>query len=232
MPYQRGSGFVGLQQYLNANPEAAANMGNQLASQVEQQGQAAQSAIDAQAAQARQQAAAGTPSGNLYGLDTAEIEALRGMPPTYTGPESMGNVDALNKQAGEAQQTARLAGTDAGRAVLLQRGQGAGQPYGVGARSLDAFLAGRGAGARLSQAASRFGELQKYLGTAQQGVADAVTGAKAQTEQVRGQIAALPAPQYAPSAPPRPPPSDPRAQGVPDVEEENRKLIRMRGGRG
>lgn len=187
MPYQRGSGFVGLQQYLGANQEQAQRMGNNLAQQVEQQGQAAQGAIDAQRQQAQQQIAAGTPqyvAPDYSGMsrDEAWDAQHARAAPTYTGPKDMGNVDALNTQALEAQQQAQLAGTDAGRAVLLQ--QGAQGPYGLGARTLDAFLAGRGAGARLNAAASRFGDLQKYLGTAQQGVADAATAAQQQAQQV------------------------------------------------
>lgn len=227
--YQRGSGFVGLRDYLNANPEAGQRMGNELATQVEQQGAAAQGAIDTQRGLIEQQIAAGTPTLNTYGLDTGEVEALRSMPPAYTGPQDMGNVDALNAQALQAQQAAQLGGTDAGRSVLMQR-SGTAAPT-VGGRSLDAALAGRGAGNRLAAATSRFGELQKYLSGAQQQVGAKVQGAKEQTARVREQIAAMPAPQFAPSAPPPPAREDPRVKNARDINARNR-LVQRHGGRG
>jgi hypothetical protein len=98
----------------------------------------------------------------------------------------MGNVDALGTQAVEAQTAARLAGTDAGRAVLMQR-SGSAAPT-VGGRTLDAALAGRGAGNRLAAASSRFGELQKYLSNAQQSITDKAAAAGAQAAQVQQQI--------------------------------------------
>lgn len=197
MPYQRGSGFVGLQQYLGANQEQAQRMGNNLAQSVEQQGQAAQGAIDAQRQQAEQQIAAGTPqyaAPDYTGMSRDEAwdaqAARRANPPGYSGPKDMGNVDALSTQAQAAQQQAQLAGSEAGRAVLLQ--QQAQGPYGLGARTLDAFLAGRGAGGRLDAASSRFGALQKYLGTAQQGVADAATAAQGRAAGVQARMRAEP----------------------------------------
>lgn len=197
--YQRGSGFVGLRDYLQANPEAGQRMGDQLAAQVEGQGQAAQGAIDTQRGLVEQQIAAGTPqyaAPDYAGMSKEEAwdaQALRrATPAPYTGPKDMGNVDALNTQALQAQTAAQLAGTDAGRAVLMQRA-GTAAPT-VGGRSLDAALAGRGAGNRLAAASSRFGALQKYLSGAQQGVADKATAAGAQAAQVQQQIQAEPRP--------------------------------------
>ena len=231
MPYQRGSGFVGLQQYLNANQEAGQRMGDELASQVEQQGAAAQGAIDAQRALTEQQIAAGVPQFNPYGLEPDEIVAAQANAAKgYAGPQDMGNVDAIATQAQEAQQAAKLAGTEAGRSVLMQRAGNAAPT--VGGRSLDAALASRGAGNRLAAASSRFGDLQKYLTTAQAGVAESVKGAQEQTKKVQGQYAALPTPQYAPPAAPTAPRVDPRVSGNQQVTEDNKRLIRMRGGRG
>lgn len=231
MPYQRGSGFVGLQDYLGANREAAAQMGNSLASEVERQGQAAMGAIDQQAAATQQQISAGTPEFNTFGLEPDEEALLRArVAQGYTGPQDMGNVDAVSAQARKASETAELAGTDTGRAVLLQRG--ATGPYNLGARTLDAFLAGRGAGARLDAARGKFGELQKYLGTAQGNVANAVNEAKARTLGMQQQAAAS-TPQYAqPGAPPPAPPAHPRVKNARDIEEERRRQIIARGGKG
>jgi hypothetical protein len=204
MPYQRGSGFVGLQQYLGANQQAGQQLGNQLATQVEQQGMAAQGAIDAQRAAMEKQIAEGTPGFNTYGLEPDEVAAMRErVQQGYTGPTSMSNsnADTLSRQAIDAQSLARMGGSDAGRAVLLQRGQQTAAPYNLGARSLDAALAGRGGGQRLAQAASRFGELQKYLGTAQQGVADSVKAAQERTRATQAQVAATPLPSYGPAQP-------------------------------
>lgn len=206
MPYQRGSGFVGLQQYLGANQEAAQRMGNQIAQGVEQQGQASQNAIDAQRQQAQQQIAAGTPqyeAPNYEGMSQDEAwgaqAARRSTPITYTGPQDMGNVDALATQAQAAQQQAQLAGTEAGRAVLLSQ-QNPGQ-YGLGARTLDSFLVGRGAGARLDNASSRFGDLQRYLSGAQQQVASAAQAGQQQAGDVAARIKAEP--RVSMPAPPR-----------------------------
>lgn len=223
MPYQRGSGFIGLQQYLNANQEAAKRMGEGLASSVEQQGQAAQSAIDTQQQQDEQAIAAGTPQytpiPDYTGMRTDDAWAAqvqRGNTPTeYTGPQEMGNMDALGKQALEAQQQAQLAGTEAGRAVLLQ--QQAKGPYGLGARTLDAFLAGRGAGGRLQAAASRFGDLQRYLSGAQESVAGKVAGAEQTAANVGAQYRAEPkVPRPAPvGGGMRPPADDPLNPNAP-----------------
>jgi hypothetical protein len=223
MPYQRGSGFVGLRDYLNANPEAGQRMGEAIASQVEQQGQAAQSAIDAQAGLIQQQIAAGTPqyaAPDYSGMSRDEAwdaQALhRSTPVAYTGPKDMGNVDALGTQAVEAQTAAQLAGTDAGRAVLMQRSGNAAPT--VGGRSLDAALAGRGAGNRLAAASNRFGELQKYLSNAQQGITDKAAAAGAQAAQVQQQIR---------NEPRVPMPSAPRGVGRMDPTNDLRPIERL-----
>jgi len=188
MAYQRGTGFVGLQQYLGANEEQAKKMGQGITDQVNTEGQAAQGAIDTASQAVEAQAAAGTPTyeplpdaQNLPG--TADLYNYGKMQQaTYKGPKALGDVadtTALTKQAAGAQQTAQLAGTDAGRATMLAKSaQGS---YGLGARSLDAYLAGRGGGQALEQATSKYAKLQDYLGTAEKtatargerGVADA-----------------------------------------------------------
>lgn len=193
MAYQRGTGFVGLQSYLGANEEQGRKMGQGLIGQVNAEGQAAQGAIDQGVKTFNDAAAAGTPtygglpdSQNLPG--TAELY-LQGKVAgsTYTGPKTLGNTDALSKGAAGAAQTAGLASTDAGRATLLAK-QAKGS-YGLGARSLDAALAGRGGGAELDAATTKYAKLQDYLGTAKTGAearaAQGVTDAAGVAEQYR-----------------------------------------------
>lgn len=203
MAFQRGTGFVGLQQYLNANQAQAQSMGNRLADDVEKRGNEAMGAIDAQRAVTGRQIEAGTPTYNLAGLDPDEREYARTVATRgYTGPQDMGDTTALASQAQSASEQANLGATEAGRAVLLaQQAKG---PYSLGARTLDAYLAGRGAGGRLEAAQGRFGDLQKYLTGAQQQVADQVSGAKAQTATVQGQFAATPQSTYYPTQAPQP----------------------------
>jgi hypothetical protein len=193
MAYQRGTGFVGLQQYLGANEEQAKQMGQRLVGQVNAEGQAAQGAIDAGVKTFNDAATAGTPtygglpdSQNLPG--TADIY-LQGKVAgsTYTGPKTLGNTEALAKGAAGAAQTAGLASTDAGRATMLAK-QATGS-YGLGQRSLDAALAGRGGGAELDAATAKYSKLQDYLGTAKTGAearaAQGVTDAAGVAEQYR-----------------------------------------------
>lgn len=227
MSFQRGSGFIGLQQYLNANRQQAEEMGNRVAAGVEQAGAAAQGAIDQRRAEVEGQIAQGVPQGpgSTYGLEPDEVAAMRAngiAGANYTGPQDMGNVDALSEQAGKAQQQARLAGTDAGRATLLRQGAGP-APYSTGQSMLDSFLVGRGAGQRLDAAASRFGDLQKYLGTAQEGVAASAKGAQDRAKAVRAQYEAIGVPTYAaPAAPAQQPyPGQPYVDNAKRVEDEN-----------
>lgn len=202
MAYQRGTGFVGLQQYLGANDEQAKRMGQGLIGQVNAEGSLAQTAIDQGVKNFDAGAAAGTPTytGLSTGLETGEEAAdLAGKAAgsVYTGPKVLGDVadvDGLRRRAAGAAQTAGLASTDAGRSTLLAKG--ATGSYGLGARSLDAYLAGRGGGAELEAATTKYAKLQDYLGTAKtgaeargvQGVADAAAVSKKYTD--------TPLPQY------------------------------------
>ena len=233
MPYQpRGSGFIGLQQYLNANRGAAQEMGSRVAGQVETAGQAAQAAVDAQQKELEAQIAAGTPTAdtNTWGLEPDEVAAKRaaGMGATYTGPAGMEVSEGLNRQVSEAQRQAQLAGTDAGRSVLLRQGAPAG-PYTTGQSMLDSFLVGRGAGERLDKAAARFGNLRAYLGSAQKGVAGKVGAAQEEAKRVQGVYGAMPTPTYAAPAPPAPPPApgQPYVDNAKRVEDENKWKARM-----
>lgn len=196
MAYQRGTGFVGLQQYLGANDEQAKRMGQGLTNQVNAEGQAAQTAIDQGVKNFDTAASVGTPTytGLSTGLETGEEAAdLAGKAAgsVYTGPKALGDVadvDALRKRAVGASQTAGLASTDAGRATLLTKG--ATGTYGLGARSLDAYLAGRGGGAELDAATTKYGKLPGAVDAAvtraaagvKQGIADAASVGKQYTD--------------------------------------------------
>lgn len=171
-PYQRGTGFVGLNQYLGLNRGAAGQMGNALAQQAEQQGAAAQGAIDTATSKANEAVKAG------------------GTGQGYSGPTGLGDMATLYGQAAGAQNYANALGNNAGRATLL------GQQYGAntwGGGQLDAALAGAGAGGqRMAAAQGKYGKLLEYLGNAQQGVqqraADARTAAPAPTKRPPGQV--------------------------------------------
>lgn len=191
---QRGSGFVGLRDYLGLNRQQGEAMGNTLASQVEQEAAAARGAVDAAGATLKRKAEAAVPTYQSMpvGLDSAEEEAFRQARAGvgYTGPRELGDVANVNElQTGldKARQTGSLAATDAGRSVLLsQRGQGARTQ---GGRMLDASLAGRGGGERLEAATRGTDALRNYLGLAQtaaQGVtADAAARGAAVQDRYR-----------------------------------------------
>lgn len=246
MPPMRGSGFVGLQQYLDANRESAARMGQGLVDQVEQEGGAARGAVDAAVTDAEGKIAAGTPTFNpqaTYGLEPDEVAAARpGLEGAqYTGPSGLEGGDDLATKTFSAQQTAELAGTDAGRAVLLAKGRKG--PVSQGGGMLDAFLAGRGGGAALDRTVGSYSKLRDYLGTAQKGVATKVEGAKTAAEEVRKKNAVLlgSASTYAPPSNPntythpgqlQPPKAPhPYVDSAKKIEDDNRTKYRA-GARG
>jgi hypothetical protein len=174
MAYARGSGFVGLTNYLGLNRQAGERMGEQLAQQVEGSTAAARGAVDAASADFAQRSAAGMPGAMPYGLDAAERDAWLSAPPTYTGPKQIGDVadlSAIEAKLATAERQGRLASTDYGRTALM------GGTGSQGGRMLDAALAGRGGGVRLDQAAKGYQGLRDYLGLAKTGAAGlAATG--------------------------------------------------------
>lgn len=193
---QRGSGFVGLRDYLGLNRQKGEEMGNRLAGRVEGNASRARGAVDAAQAEALGKVEEGTPKYTEvpYGYDAAEADAWRASPigptaPKYTGPKEMGDVvDAtrmgeLDKGLADAERSARYGATDAGRAVLL--GEEYGGPTTQGGRMLDASLAGRGAaGERLQAAASGAGKLREYLGLAKTNTANAIASAEGRAKQL------------------------------------------------
>jgi hypothetical protein len=194
MAYQKGSGFVGLNQYLGANQQQAQQMGNTVAGRLEgdiaNTVSATQSGLDDAVSRVQSQAAAGTPQ---YVAPTSQDDAdAKLLAARYTGPHGLSAADVAAARGGmdTATQQGKLGLNDAGVATLLQQQYGNGYT-GVGGRSLDAALTRRGAGERLDKAGSSgVDKLKAYLG-------DATTKAIAAGEQgmmdaanVRGQIAA------------------------------------------
>lgn len=188
MAYQRGSGFVGLQQYLGANQQAAQQLGNTVAGQIEGAQQGVRSAADTALAGVQQAAAAGTPVYSDPGdLATAQARASGGST-VYSGPQGL-NLQPLEAQATEAGKKAQYGTTDQGVATLLQQQYGQGYT-GVGGRSLDAALARRGAGERLDYAAGKgMDALRSYLGDAGMKAGEAVEQGRVNAANVRNQYA-------------------------------------------
>lgn len=189
MAYQRGSGFTGLQQYLNANRGAAQQMGGELAAGLNKSAADVQNEINVGANAFTADAQAGTPQ---YDQTTAMLEGgvlgeqARNGGIQYRGPNTLRDVvdtGQLQTRVNAVGQQAELVGTDAGRATLLQQRYGQGYT-GVGGRSLDAWLAGVGGGDAIANATTGISKLQSYLGTAE-------TDAAAKAAQGKGSADAL-----------------------------------------
>lgn len=213
MPPPRGSGFVGLGQYLQANQQQAQQMGNAIAQGIEQEGAATKQATDdavrtfndAAGVSATYNTLGGAPGS--YGAAPAAMANVDTANRVLAGPQELGgvvDVDALNARASSLGDRARMGGSDAGVSVLMaQQGKGANTQ---GGRNLDSFLARRGAGERLDNAATAYGRLGSYVGAAQE---QAKTAGAAARDRAKGAIAGaspylggLPAPQQ--SAQPTP----------------------------
>lgn len=163
MAYQRGSGFVGLQQYLNANQQQAQQLGAGVAGRLEGEQAGVMDAGSQVLGDLQRQVNAGVPQ---YLEPSSVGDAERKAASTsYTGPEGLTpeQIAALGAQADTAEAQSKLGGTDAGVATLLQQQYGKGYA-GVGGRSLDAFLARRGAGARLDAAPKGMDKVRTFLG--------------------------------------------------------------------
>jgi len=194
MAYQRGSGFVGLQQYLAPNMQTAQRLGQGVVGQVQGAIDTAHGAGEATVNEFQQEVDSGVPQYVEPGsIEEAQSRAGGAGGTVYRGPQALdpSKYAALQTQADEAGKTAALGTTDAGVATLLQQQHGNGY-VGVGGRSLDSFLARRGAGEALDTAASTgMDNLRAYLG---QGVTErtsaAVEGGMERSAGVRRQYAA------------------------------------------
>lgn len=213
---QRGSGFVGLQSYLGLNRAAGEKMGNELAEDLEERGGRVKSGVDTATKQFTQNSGAGETFGSLNNTP----DAMRNVDQATRILGTPTEVD-LSKYTDEADKVARdaaLAGTDAGRAVLLR------QKYGnssVGGGMLDAVLTGRGGGQRLENDAKGFQGLRQYLGTAKKDADTAAAEAKKRAGEALGQagtyLTNAPPMGMAVTAPLAPPAQVPRLPAVPQV---------------
>lgn len=181
----RGTGFTSLADYLNLNRGAAQRMGDELVEDVNQRGAAAQGAIGDYGRKFLGQVAAGMQGYNAEGVRD-EADALgRANAVTYTGPEDWDAATgkALGTQAADAAQRSKMATSQYGRGTLLQERYAPNGGYTAGAAGLDSFLAGRGAGNRASEAASKWSGLQDYLkGEQATGQTAVAAGKKAATD--------------------------------------------------
>lgn len=167
-------GYVDFSRIVAANRPAAQAMGQRLVSGVEQQGQAAQQAIQGAQQGFTSRVQAGTAhynSPNLTGgwqqdrFQSAQAAAHAGAAGGYTGPkgwEDAGlNPAALAEQAATAQDRAKALTSTAGRGGLLR--EGAAGPYSAGMSALDSELAGATIGGDARRISDLYGGLSKSL---------------------------------------------------------------------
>lgn len=184
-PAKQGTGFTNIQRVLGAN------VGNKLGSTVGSgiTGQATQASQAL--GQAQQQFGTASQAGRVqYGQNEqqklqqilanpenasqADIDfATKYRTGQYGGPAGLAGTTGLQQQAAQAQALGQLAGSEGGRAGLLQRFVG-GAGYGGGQQKLDQLLLGRTGGPALAQAR------QQTLG---------LTGKEQTAEQAAGQQA-------------------------------------------
>lgn len=209
--YPRGSGFVGLRDYLGLNADS--RMGDALAEEIETAGRPLARSIQDAGAEFYDKAQRGTPTYQTGQAETMGAEANAGRV-VYQGPKSLGdvaNADRLDAETGRVSELARMAGTDAGRAALYRQRQGDNGSYTDGGAMLDAAISGRTGGARLANASSAFGRLQDMLGVAQRGAT-----AQANAGQ---QAAADLSERYRREAPPAKPPG-PKPRRMPTLRPQ------------
>lgn len=196
MAYQRGSGFVGLQQYLNANQQKGAAMGAAVAGRVEGAQHGVRDEANSVMEGLQTAVTAGTPQYMepiSVGDAQRHLEANR-----YTGPEGLteAQISSLNTNADKAEELAKLGTTDAGVSTLMQQQYGNGYT-GVGGRALDSALVRRGAGDRLDAAPKGMTGLRSYLGTLPSAAAAIVDRGKDITSGVGARYASYePPPTY------------------------------------
>lgn len=175
---QRGTGYTNLQQYLGLNQGSAQRMGDALAGDVEEKGNAFKNSLNTATVglQDKLRAAGDFGITNPSGV-TADQAAQYGAK-QWTGPEGFdaATMNDLYSKGTAAQNAANATGTNEGRQTLL------GQHYGPttwGGGALDAALAGAGgASGRLSAAQGAYGRLVSSLGGIQQNAQDTATAAK------------------------------------------------------
>lgn len=183
-PRQQGQvapGYVPYSRILDANRPGAKRMADQLAGNVQQQGQQAQGAIQQAGQQFTDKVKAGTltysnplnstrgtaaAAGQGYAQAGAAIgQQANANRREYQGPKDWAgagiNTQGLATQAAQAGAAAQGLTSMGGRAAQLR--QQARGPYGAGMSSLDAALAGSGLGGRGQELSSMYGNLSQQL---------------------------------------------------------------------
>lgn len=182
--YPRGSGFLGLTNYLGLNQEAGQRMGSVLAQEVSQAGAPVAESIRKASEDFTTKAVRGTPT---YDEGTAMLEpgalgeAARQGRIVYSGPKDLSEVTDVANLEGEAQKAedfAKQAGSEAGISALYQERHGSKGGYSQGASMLDAALTSRGGGATLKNAAKGYAGLLDMLGVAKSGASASVANGK------------------------------------------------------
>lgn len=184
-PAKQGTGFTNIQRVLGANQgnKLGVTVGSGITGQATQASQAL--------GQAQQQFGTASQAGRVqYGQNEQQkLQQILANPENasqedidfatkyrtgqYGGPTGLANTTSLQQQAAQAQALGQLAGSEGGRAGLLQRFVG-GAGYGGGQQKLDQLLLGRTGGSALAQAR------QQTLG---------LTGKEQTAEQAAGQQA-------------------------------------------
>lgn len=180
-PAQAAPGYVNFSRILSANQQGAQSMADNLAGQVQQQGQQAQGAIEGAAKGFKDQVASGTaryggqqqefPTNAGGGEDPGAYRAAgaaarqRGAGATYKGPKDWQGAGydtvAMASQAAQAQDAAKALTTAGGRGAMLR--QQAGGPYSAGMSALDSALSGAALGTRGQDLATLYGGLSQRL---------------------------------------------------------------------
>ena len=182
----RRGGFVGLQQYMQAQGDAGARLGQQLSQDVTKEAQEAITGIQQAGTQFGEQAKGVADISGQIAQDPTQVTSEQYQQATggYKGPMGLADVGGYQgalKEYGEAQQQLGQLGSAAGQEALLRRKYGSPQ-YTRGLSSLDMALMGAA-----KPAQQRFQQLRNLYGEGgQQDLAQQLQTAE-QTAQTRGQ---------------------------------------------
>lgn len=171
-----GSGFVNLQQYLDANQNN--NIEGTVANGIDQEADQAKTDIanstnqfdtdsnnasidstqnQADATRIMGEAANATQDSDVSADDYNTFNNIR--TGTYQGPTSLSNLGTLQTEAQSAQEAAGASGSEAGRYGLLQRYLGGNDGYNTGEQTLDNALLGNSSGTQLKAASENAANL-------------------------------------------------------------------------
>lgn len=189
---QRGSGFIGLDMYLEANRAKAGAMADELASSVASKGALAEKEL----ADVQRLFAEGLQAGQL-GFDEKDLtaeEARRRAGITYSGPTGLGEVKGYSEarqKAEEAERQAQGLTSLYGRQAALQEKYGQGGGYTAGQQRFDAALSGAAGGQRFDELKSKYGSLSSAFDTAAKTAQGEAQGAIKSTQEAAGKYEAL-----------------------------------------